>query len=111
MKIKTPSGQFEQSNIVSVTSTADYGSGLISEISPNPAREQINFIYTGGNINENIQISITNMIGQVLIDKVISIAAFNEKCSIETATLADGVYYLRVTQGQSQTVKKISIER
>jgi hypothetical protein len=111
LKIKTPSGQFEQSNIVSVSSTVDHGSGLISAISPNPAREQINFIYTGGNLNENIQISITNMIGQVLIDKVISIAAFNEKCSIETATLADGVYYLRVTQGQSQTVKKISIER
>jgi len=77
----------------------------INGIIPNPAIDQIVLYISTGN-NEAIEVSLINVIGQILYKQVI----FNEKELIQTkinvADYARGIYFVQLVSGDQSVTKK-----
>ena len=65
-------------------------------IYPNPAKTQLNVNVAQIEIDE---ISISNLLGQVLINK-------KNKNTIDIYSLTSGIYIITITQGQNKYTKK-----
>jgi hypothetical protein len=111
LKIKNVNGDVEVSQVIAISSSLNKGEGLISELHPVPTSDVINFTYTGANPGTPMNVKITNMVGQTIIDYTLEINDFNQKVEVNTASLAEGIYYVNISQGLLKTVKRISIVR
>lgn len=105
------SGTGYLSSTIAIASSYNPGAGLASDIQPNPVKNEAFFVYTGNNLNEPIEIKIINVIGQTMSNQVLPVNDFNQKFSIETSNLSDGVYYITISQGSLQTTKRICVIR
>ncbi|MBL4650166.1 MAG: T9SS type A sorting domain-containing protein, partial [Aureispira sp.] len=111
LKIIATDGSITQSSIISVLSNKDLGTKLITELHPNPAKDYIQFEYTGNDFLSPLQIHISNMVGQTMADYAINKMDLNEPLLINTAILPNGIYYISITQKGLKTTKKITILR
>jgi len=75
---------------------------------PNPANDQLTLNFNGKNIN-NITIAIFNELGQSIFEFQENIQNDHFTKTIDTRTLAAGIYYISVTSEKSKWTKKISI--
>lgn len=75
-------------------------------IYPNPAKEILNIKLEITN-GEKTSISISNILGEVVSSSVIE---NTNNCTINTANLTSGVYFVTVTNQRKQSTKKLIIE-
>ncbi len=71
------------------------------ELFPNPAAEQLNLVYSG---KETLNFQWYNLKGQLLNVKV---QKRGNRYRFQTATLPQGIYFLQLSNGKSQTTLKI----
>lgn len=78
------------------------------DIFPNPSNSDFIWLQLSPSLtNKEINYSITNSIGQSVIDK--SFVSSSDKLQINLSSLSDGVYYIRIMNGQNQWTKKFII--
>ena len=88
-------GQFEY--IETITLQSDE---MIVEVTPNPFAEEINI--NAAQENENIIASVVDMNGTIIMN-----ASSQGKLRIDTRNMAQGVYFVRVNNGEKVIVKRI----
>lgn len=80
------------------------------EIFPNPATEQVNVTYSLVAPQEKVQISLTNMMGQVVLQATANGKEGLNAAIINTSTLAKGNYILSVQTPKSIQSKKLVLK-
>ena len=82
---------------------------LVSSFFPNPTNDKFYFNYGGKDLNTPLQVSVYNNLGQIVYYS--EYAKFNKHMSIEVdATyLNNGMYIVKVEQGNKSEVQKISV--
>jgi len=81
---------------------------LIKSIYPNPAQNQVN-IDLNMDQNENVEISIINMLGQTLINKQFGNISGANTLNIELNDLSQGIYLVKVKIGDKVYTKPLQI--
>lgn len=82
-------------NATSINETISYTKAI--SIFPNPANTEINIVLPS---NDNIQIEITNAMGQLIIKD-------QNKNKIDISNLPNGLYFISVRQGQQSYTQKL----
>ncbi len=82
-------------NATSINETISYTKAI--SIFPNPANTEINIVLPS---NDNIQIEITNAMGQLIIKD-------QNKNKIDISNLPNGLYFISVRQGQHSYTQKL----
>lgn len=78
------------------------------DVFPNPSNSSVIWLQLNPSLtNKEINYSITNSIGQSVINK--SIISSSDKLQINLGSLSDGVYFISVQNGQNQWTKKFII--
>lgn len=96
-------------NPASVTQVDNEGEGII--VFPNPAKDQASLRLTL-NDNKTITWNLLNTMGQqVRSGEQVNAAAGTSTLGIETADLAEGIYFLNVTAGDKTFTQKVVIKR
>ncbi len=99
LKMIDRDGSSEYSKVVSVSNRIS----TILNLYPNPVKEQLSFNIEGGNINEaNIQ--VINICGQVVLVSKNTIGRNATPISLDTNELQAGVYFIRITDENSNMV-------
>ncbi|WMX15437.1 T9SS type A sorting domain-containing protein [Aureispira sp. CCB-E] len=111
LKIIAIDGSITQSPIISVRSDKELGYNLTTELHPNPAKDYIQFEYTGNDFSSPLHIHIANMVGQTMVDYSIGQMDLNEPNHINTSALPDGIYYISITQSGLKSTQRITIIR
>lgn len=96
---------------IAVTNVLNSGDGIVSEVFPNPANSEMSMLYTGESLSDPLNIQIHNPMGQFVDEQIINLSNINQKITINTDKLVDGVYYISITQNNVRTLKKISISK
>jgi hypothetical protein len=78
---------------------------------PNPAKDYIQFEYTGNDFLSPLQVHLSNMVGQTMVDYTITKMDLNEPFRVNTAILPNGIYYISIIQKGLKTTKKSTILR
>ncbi len=94
-----------------VLSTADMNKLEGVSLFPNPASNTINVQYNMANPLLQTNISITNAVGQVVIEK--QFPAFGSQFSenISVSNLAEGVYFMKINANGQTVAKEFTISR
>ena len=87
-------GKFDFSNVISVK-----GNDLLINITPNPFNNVIEINSNGQLVN----VEVLDITGKVVITEVIS----GSKNTLNTASLINGVYFIRMNNGESIVTKRI----
>jgi hypothetical protein len=109
LKMVDLDGSITKSSIISISSDKELGSNLTTELHPNPAKDYIQFEYTGNDFNSPLNIHIVNMVGQTIANYTIDQMDLNEPNQINTANLPHGIYYISIIQGGLKSTKKVTI--
>ena len=82
---------------------------LVSSFFPNPTNDKFYFNYGGKDLNTPLQVSVYNNLGQIVYYS--EYAKFNKHMSIEVdaSYLNNGMYIVKVEQGNKSEVQKISV--
>lgn len=92
--------------IVSTSETeADQSIGLF----PNPASDQVNISFKSP--MQNVNLSIYNIQGQKIQQKQIENISSNQRETLNTAAIPNGIYFLELQSDAVRVVKKITIQR
>jgi ELWxxDGT repeat protein len=76
------------------------------KIYPNPTQNDLNLIFDGKN-NSEFQLSFYDISGKLLINQAVQSNKIN---TISTQNLSAGAYFIRLTNGEKQTIRKIMKE-
>jgi hypothetical protein len=79
-------------------------------IYPNPVKDNIN-IQLAGKKSVNLTITLTDLVGKAVMTKEIRLENLNETESIDVTSLRDGIYMLRLSDGERIYTRKILINR
>ena len=74
---------------------------------PNPAQEMLNVVVSAS--EAPIRIRIMNTVGAVVYEQQHKLAAGHNTLSLDVSSLADGMYFLEVTDEQSGKVERFSV--
>jgi len=80
------------------------------EVFPNPASNEVNVSITSANAGSS-QINITNALGQVVVEKAVSLNAGSNTILIDTKSLASGIYYVTYGSDKGTETKKLTITK
>jgi ligand-binding sensor domain-containing protein len=73
---------------------------------PTPVTNELVVIFMAVQRAEKGKISITNVLGKVVLDKALTIESGQNDLKIDASTLANGLYFITLTNGQQQVVKR-----
>jgi hypothetical protein len=89
-------GRYSYSEVAAVVCK----SSLVT-VAPNPAHNSFNLTFYEP-LAGNVTVEVTDIIGQVMMTKVFEVErGFNER-TIDVASFANGIYYVKITSGDSQ---------
>jgi hypothetical protein len=78
---------------------------------PNPARDMVNVNF-GLETDQNVSIEIFNMIGNKIMEEELGFrGARTHNEQINISGLSNGLYFLRITAGNSQITKKLKVNQ
>ncbi|CAN5505090.1 hypothetical protein BH11BAC1_BH11BAC1_30390 [soil metagenome] len=89
-------GRFTYSDVVAVSCK----NSLVS-LSPNPARNTFNLNFYQPQ-SGNVTVEVSDLVGQVLLTKIFDIEKGYNDRTIDISTLANGIYYLKIVNLNSQ---------
>ena len=87
-------GKFDYSNIISVQ-----GNDLLIDITPNPFNNVIEINSNGHLVN----VEVLDITGKIVITETIN----GSKTTLNTASLNNGVYFVRINNGESVITKRL----
>jgi hypothetical protein len=79
-------------------------------LSPNPASSFVNIQFEIP-VTGSFTVEVYTVLGARTISQTYHEPEGTSRVVLNTATLADGIYLVRVTQGNSRTVKRIKIQQ
>lgn len=102
-------GRYYETYVISLSSEMFDGSGLFSEIVPNPAIDQFHFNYGGHNFNEPIEVKIFSLSGEMI--KETTFEKFNNSLGLtfDARDYDNGFYWVIIRQGDIIEQKKLSV--
>ena len=84
-------------------------SPFMFELLPNPCDESLNVRMISGYRFEQVQITLTNIYGQVLLQKNVDLEDSNVNYLIKTSSFESGFYMLKLTTGDKSTTRLVVI--
>jgi polyhydroxybutyrate depolymerase len=75
---------------------------------PNPASDQLNIVSTDA--NQLAQISLTDLTGKTILSTPVQFINGNVSVSLNELKLTSGVYLLKLTTGNQETIQRVIIE-
>lgn len=94
--------QTDQFEVISTLSTESFDAAAQTYVYPSPATNELN-IKLGNSFNaENVNVTITNMLGQV------ALTAKANNNSVDVSSLNPGVYSIEINDGVNKTSKKFT---
>ena len=110
VKIDSTNGCENTSNLFAASSV---GVNEISEnteikIYPNPANDELNIVQSAMS-NQQLAVSILDALGKTIIASI----TFNNSATINTSSLSEGMYFVRITDANGVVVKmqKVAVVR
>lgn len=98
----------DSTDCISVNNINNFSESNSFDIFPNPSNYGFIWLQLNPNLkNKEINYSITNSIGQTVINK--SIVSGSDKLQINTSSLSDGIYFIRIQEQKNQWTKKFII--
>lgn len=84
---------------------------IVSNIYPNPSNTNFHFNYGGSDYQSEIKVEVTNSLGQVV--SIQEYSKFNKyvALTIDASGLSEGLYQVRISQGDKSETQKISVIR
>ncbi|MFH2143215.1 MAG: IPT/TIG domain-containing protein, partial [Bacteroidota bacterium] len=95
-------GQYTYSNIISLNCLTDNHDENIIPVSPSDGKVDV---FLQGIPGKKYQIELTNILGQVIINKEITLTDYQQKICISDSYLAKGIYYL-IMQTENNKISK-----
>jgi hypothetical protein len=92
---------FHQPNIV-IVAAEEFIDVYTIQVYPNPTEQ---FITVRTNSEDELQVQLTNALGQVVIDQ----KAFTEKIVLDVHAMSNGTYILSITRQNGEPVKNFSV--
>jgi hypothetical protein len=102
-------GEEKTSDIITISS-GKLGEFWVSELFPNPTSEEVSFQYQANNFEEPVDVVIYNSIGQIVISEEFEVSNLTG-ITIPTDKLAIGTYQVKISQGDREAMKRLSIIR
>ncbi len=102
-------GQYSQSNVVSIRKEVS-SDGLFSDVYPNPSKDIFFFNYNGTNTSDPITVEIISMDGKTILSGQQDNFNNYQGISMDTSTVPNGVYVVRITQLDNSEMKRIIIK-
>ncbi|KAA9340326.1 PKD domain-containing protein [Adhaeribacter soli] len=87
---------------------AESRSSIPLVVYPNPSTGMVN-LKLGGNSPDAFQVEVTNVLGEVLMKKPVSFTDQQEQ-TLDLSRLAKGVYFIRLQNGKTSTMRKVVLE-
>jgi hypothetical protein len=94
--------QTDQFEIISTLSTESFDSAAQTYVYPSPATNELNLKLGNGFNAENVNVTITNMLGQV------ALTAKANNNSVDVSSLNQGVYSIEINDGVNKTSRKFT---
>jgi len=94
--------QTDQFEINSVLSSESFDSAAQTYVYPSPASNELNLKLGNGFNSENVNVTITNMLGQVALTAKVS------NNTVDVSSLNAGVYSIEINDGVNKTSRKFS---
>ena len=94
--------QMDQFEINSTLSTESFDSAAQTYVYPSPATNELNLKLGNGFNAENVNVTITNMLGQV------ALTAKAKNNSVDVSSLNQGVYSIEINDGVNKTSRKFT---
>jgi hypothetical protein len=86
--------------------TVDAPSLLISNVMPNPVKDDMNVVFEGVKAS-NVDLTITDMLGRVVKTQVVAANKGTNTVLVNMSQLAPGTYSVRLTDGVQEAVEKV----
>jgi hypothetical protein len=102
-------GEEKTSDIITISS-GKLGEFWVSELFPNPTSEEVSFQYQANNFEKPVHVVIYNSIGQIVISEEFEVSNLTG-ITIPTDKLAIGTYQVKISQGDREAMKRLSIIR
>jgi hypothetical protein len=74
---------------------------------PMPVSTELAVIFTAQQRTENGKLFITDILGKVVLEKALTIETRQNELQLDVSTLSNGLYFLNISDGVRQAVKKI----
>lgn len=116
MKAQSSIDETNWNNAWSFTTGSGYGKDELTlnkysvSLFPNPCKGKLNININSQNIG-NIYIELSNILGQVLINKTIKVTTGNNDIQIEMDNLSNGIYLIKVQNTTSTYTRKIILDK
>ncbi len=82
----------------------------VFSVFPNPANQSVNCLIANQN-GKNVELSITNALGQVVAEETWAVSQLLFKTSVNTSTLEEGCYFVTIKGNNLKETKKIIIQK
>jgi hypothetical protein len=80
------------------------------ELYPNPAQNETSVHIVNGKAGD-FNVTVLNAIGQIVVQKTVSLQAGNSEVNVDTRGLAEGVYNVVVANQEGSIVKKLTVTK
>ncbi|NOX86595.1 MAG: T9SS type A sorting domain-containing protein [Chlorobi bacterium] len=85
--------------------------GILLHVYPNPAKDEIKINYRIGK-RGNVEIRLFNIVGKEVYSKLLKSAETGQnQISVNTSFLPEGIYFLQVSSGSRNSVRKVVLAR
>ena len=92
-----------------IVSTSETEADQSISLFPNPANDRINISFKTP--MQNVNLSIYNIQGQKIQEQLIENISTNQRETLNTTTIPNGIYFLELQSDAGRIVKKITIQR
>ena len=106
LKMVDRDGSFEYSGIIVINRT-NRTDDIIKFVYPNPFNDQINIILNGSS-NSGVTVQLFDLRGKLVIEELYNTNKFTQSLSINSSLLRNGVYLLKIIDGEKSYVRKLT---
>jgi hypothetical protein len=103
-----PSPRHPQSVLFSVTGISEVQNSSVN-IFPNPASGEVNII-ADKDLNANTSVELTDLTGRTVLAQKIAKTAKGQKITLSLQNVAQGAYFLKVTNSETKIIRKLIVE-
>lgn len=101
-------GEFTYSNTITINSRKSQ-STIIGNIFPNPGKNIVSFLYTGDDVETPLNVEIVSELGVTITSMQIRNIIKGMPQNIPIHEIENGLYHIKVVQGEHQSVQKLMI--
>ncbi len=76
---------------------------------PNPAMQTVSLLVNSSNASPNAEVKFFNILGSPVLSQTVKLTSGKNVLSADVSSLAAGMYFIEITNGDNKAMKKISV--